>query len=219
MLGGAMMALAVPPAAMAAGDGSTTDAYLRANYALVQVGYAHLHTSIAGYRGVLSQVRGQCPRAGAGSPQDPESTELSNEVIGAMVLAAAKPDLPAIRTYLRAVSGMRWSSSSVTRAVSGYAANLGRLYRLSSPDLCGDIARWAASGFRALPSTTLSFDKVFYPSWVALGLVPPGIAGFENGEGRALAHDAERLESKLTEAEAEAVETWGDIMNELELNP
>jgi hypothetical protein len=220
VLGGASICLALVTSPAAWGsDASTTAAYLRANYALVSAGKAHLGASTAAYRGVLSQVRRDCPRAAAESPQNPESTELSNEVIGAMVLAAGKPDRPAIKTFLRAASGLRWSSASVTRAVARYVTMLGKLYGLSSPDLCGDIHKWAGSGFKSLPASTLAFDKVFYPNWVALGLVPAGIARFESGEGRELARRSGKLEYQLTNAEAQAVETWGDIMNELLLNP
>jgi hypothetical protein len=200
-------------------DASSTASYLRANYALVAAGHAHLGASIAGYKGVLSKVRSRCPHAGEGSPQNPMSTELSNEVIGAMVLSAGRPDRPAIATYLRAVKGLRWSSGSVTHAVASYASMLGKLYALQVPDLCGDVHGWAATGYKTLPSTTLSFDKIFYPNWVALGLIPPGIARFESSQDRALAKSAARFEYQLTNVEAEAVETWGDVMDALELWP
>lgn len=215
-------ACALVPAAAGqawASDASATAAYLRANYALVAAGHAHVGASIAAYRGVLSKVRSECPRAGQNSPQNPMSTELSNEVIGAMVLSAGKPDRPAIATYLRAVKGLRWSSGSVTRAVSSYAAMLGTLYKLQVPDLCGDVRAWSASGYKTLPASTLSFDKAFYPNWVALGLLPPGIARFESAQDRSLAKGAARFEYQLTNVEAEAVETWGDVMDVLELWP
>ena len=215
----AVLALALAPAAASASDASATEAYLRANYALVKAGHAHLATSVAGYRSVLSTVKRECPKAAAESPQDPESTELSNEVIGAMVLSAGKPDRPAISAYLRSVAGLHWSSGSITRAVENYATNLRKLYALQVPNLCGDIKAWAGAGFKTLPASTLSFDKVFYPNWVALGLLPPGLAHLESSQGRALAHGSAAFEYQLTDAEAEAVETWGDIMNELELNP
>ena len=215
----ASLALALAPGVALASNSSATEAYLRANYRLVQVGHANLGASIAGYKSVLSKVKRECPLAAANSPQDPESTELSNEVIGAMVLSSGKPDRPAIQAYLRAVSGLRWSSGSLTRAVSSYATKLRKLYALSMPDLCGDVKAWAASGYKTLPASTLSFDKVFYPNWVALGLVPSGIAPFESGASRALATGAGRFEYQITNVEAQAVETWGDIMNELELNP
>ncbi len=215
----ALLALALVPAAASGSDASTTEAYLRANYALVKVGHANLGHSIAAYKGVLASVRRSCPKAAVSSPQDPESTELSNEVIGSMVLSAGKPDRPAIQSYLRAVAGMRWSSSKVTRAVSTYASSLKKLYALQVPDLCGDVKSWASSGFKSTPASTVSFVKVFYPNWVALGLIPPGISRFESGAARSLARSAERFEYQITNVEAEAVETWWDIMNELELNP
>src|ERR1700743_618471 len=118
-----------------ASDSSATAAYLRADLALVAAAHAHIGASVAGYRSVLSGVRHSCPKAAEASPQNPESTDLSNEVIGAMVLNAGKPDRPAIRTYLKAVAGLRWSSSKITRAVAGYAAMLSKLYALSTPDL------------------------------------------------------------------------------------
>ncbi len=202
-----------------AGDASATAAYLRANYALVAAGHTHVGASIAGYKGVLARVRRECPHAGEGSPQDPESTKLSNEVIGAMVLSAGQPDRPAVKTYIGAVRGLRWSSGSITGAVKGYAANLSKLYGLSVPDLCADVKAWRATGYKSLPSSTISFVETFYPNWVALGLLPSGLARFESSQGRSLAHSAARFEYQLTNVEAEAVETWGDVMDTLELWP
>lgn len=207
------------PAAARASDASATAAYLRANYALVKVGHANLGASIAGYKSVLATVRRECPQAAAHSPQDPESTDLSNEVIGAMVLSAGRPDRPAVQTFLRAVKGLRWSSGAVTRAVTRYATNLRKLYALQVPNLCGDVRAWASNRFASLPSSTLSFVGVFYPNWVALGLLPGGLARFENGSDRALAQGSARFEYQITNVEAEAVETWGSIMDTLELNP
>ena len=106
-----------------ASNSSATSAYVRANYALVAAGKSHLGASIAAYKGVLAKVRRDCPRAAEGSPQNPDSTKLSNEVIGAMVLSAGQPDRPAVATYLRSGQGpAAGATGSVTRAVKGYAA-------------------------------------------------------------------------------------------------
>ena len=213
-------ALALGAAVQAsASDSSATSAYLRANYALVAAGHAHLGASKAGYKGVLAKVRRECPRGAEGSPQNPESTKLSNEVIGAMVLSAGQPDRPAVKRYINAVKGLRWSRGSITRAVQTYAANLSKLYGLSVPDLCADVKAWRASGYKTLASSTVSFVETFYPNWVALGLLPAGLASFENAQGRRLARSAARFEYQLTNVEAQAVETWGDVMNALELWP
>jgi hypothetical protein len=45
------------------------------------------------------------------------------------------------------------------------------------------------------------------------------LSAFENAPQRALAQKTVRLEEKIAETEANAVERWGEIMNELELNP
>jgi hypothetical protein len=212
-------ACAAAPAAAQAGNSSATSAYVRANYALVAAGKSHLGASIAAYKGVLATVRRDCPRGAEGSPQNADSTKLSNEIIGAMVLSAGKPDRPAVATYLKTVKSLSWSSGSVTRAVKSYASSLGKLYGLSVPDVCADIRAWKASGYTTLPARTVSFVEVFYPNWVALGLQPSGLARFEGASERRLARTAARFEYQLTNAEAEAVETWGDIMTTLDLWP
>lgn len=213
-------ALAVPAGAIASpADVAATRTYIQANYALVQAGASRLPTSIAAYHGVLGQVRRECPTAAAASPQDEESTQLSNEVIGAMVLAAGRPDLPAIHTFIRVAGGLRWSSRALTNAVHGYVNQLKAVSALASPNLCGDVKAWAASGFHALPASTVRFDAVFMPNWVALGLLPAQLTAYERPEERALLSRSNQLEMRLTNAEAAAVETWGEIMNELVLNP
>jgi hypothetical protein len=216
---GATAVLAAAPVAASASDASSTETYLRANYSLVKAGQAHLGASIAAYKSVLATVKRDCPRAAVESPQNPESTELSNEVIGTMVLRAGQPDRPAVKSYLRAVAGLRWSSASVTHAVAGYASMLRTLYNLPVPDLCGDVKAWATSHFKSTSAGTVSFVKAFYPNWVALGLIPAGLSRFESSQGRTLARNSGRFEYQITNVEAQAVETWGDIMNELVLNP
>ena len=217
-IAGAAAALALPAAARAS-DGAVTERYLHANLALVSSAHQHLGASIAGYRSVLTKVRGQCPGAAASSPQDTQSTQLSDEVIGTMVLSAGKPDRPAVAAYLRAVRGMRWSSGAVTRAVASYAAMLRTLYNLQTPDLCGDVAAWARSGFTSPAASTSVFVKAFVPNWIALGLIPPGISRSESAAARRLAARAGVYERQLTDTEAHAIETYGSIMDSLELNP
>jgi len=214
-------ALLVPVGAAeaAGGDAASTRAYVRANYALVSVGHANIARTEADVKAVLGRVRSECPQAALGSPQDEESTALSNELIGKMVLAGGTPDRAAVATYLHAVGGLRWSNSSINRAVGGYAKMLRTLYKLSSPNICGDIKSWAASGFKHLPAGTGPFVRAFIPNWVSLGVLPGGLARFETSELKSIARRSGQYESQLMEMEARLVETWGEIMNELVLNP
>jgi hypothetical protein len=209
----------VPSTALAGSNVAATQSYVQADYALVQVADSHLATSEAAPLHVLAQVRRECPLAGANSPQDPESTQMSDEVIGAMVISAAQPDLLAIKTFIRAVAGLSWSGRGLTGALRAYAGKLNTLLSLRAPDLCGDVKAWAASGFQTLPASTVAFVGKFMPAWVALGYVPAQLARYESAQARALARRADALEEDLTEGEARAVEHWGDIMNALVLNP
>ncbi|HEV3033452.1 MAG TPA: hypothetical protein VGX72_01560 [Solirubrobacteraceae bacterium] len=211
-------ALGAAPA-LARSNAASTQSYVQDNYALVRVARSHLATSEAGPLHVLAQVRRECPNAGAGSPQDPESTQMSDEVIGAMVLSAAKPDVQAIRTFTRAAGALSWSNHALTGAVHAYAGKLQTVLGLPTPNLCADVNAWAADGYRALPASTVSFVAKFMPAWVALGYLPAPLARYESSAARALARSSAPLEGALSEGEARAVEHWGAIMDTLELWP
>ena len=158
------------PAAAVAGNASATRTYLNANYALVHAAHTRIHQVESTLRGLLAKVRGECPLAAAGSPEESQSEQLSNEVIGTMVLTAIRLDLPAGRAYVQAVRSLRWSSSSLTRSVHAYADKVARMITLPVPKLCQDVRSWAASGFKALPAATAPFDAAFLASWVSPGV-------------------------------------------------
>jgi hypothetical protein len=205
--------------ALASSNASSTQTYVQADYALVRVARSHLTASEGGPLQVLAKVKGECPAAGAGSPQDPESTQMSDEVIGTIVIAGAQPDLQAIRTFIRTASSLTWSSSALTNAVHSYANKLKTVLGLTPPSLCTEVKAWAASGYHTLPATTVTFVGKFMPAWVALGFLPAQLARYENGATKALANRAGPFEQELSEGEARAVEHWGDIMDTLMLWP
>jgi hypothetical protein len=215
----AMLAAAPSQAPAATSDAAATQAYLQADYQLVHVAAADIVREERAPVLLLGRVRSACPQAAAHSPQDPQSTQLSDEVIGAMVTAAYKPDLPAIRSFVSAVAGLHWSSGSLTREVHEYAGHLRVLAGLREPSLCSDVASWAASGFRTLPAATVSFDARFMPAWVGIGELFGRLSASETAQARALASRAGSLEARVVQAELNAVQKWGAIMNELELWP
>jgi hypothetical protein len=214
-----LLAGALPASASAASDTAGTQAYIQADYMLATTAASNIHRSESAIFGVLARVRRRCPLAAAASPQNPQSTQLSNEVIGAMVTGAIASDIPAIRRFVSAVGHLRWSSRGLTSEVKTYVSQLRTLSSLSQPDVCADVRSWAASGYRTVPAATVAFDGRFMPSWVALGELPPGLARFESGAARSLAHRAELREGQLSEFEVRRVETWGEIMNALDLSP
>jgi hypothetical protein len=213
------LALAPTGAQATSADAAATQAYLQANYALVSYFAAHIAGARAELAGVLAGVRRECPQAAAASPQDVDSEQLSNEVVGTMVTTVVQRNLPPTRKFERAVQGLQWSNGTLTKAVRAYAAKGKILTSLAVPHLCADIRSWVASDYLTLPASTVSFDQRFMPSWVAPGFLPPALATYETRQERTLARRTVVLEEKWTEFEAYEVETWGDIMNVLVLQP
>jgi len=214
--------LAAPALAMAESpDAAATQKYIQANYALVQAGTSKLGAARGALRAVRRQIEGECPRAAAESPQNPDSTELSNEIIGAMVTNAYHTDVPAGQSFIRAAGGLRWSNRRLTSTVHSYVGKLKVLIALAPPNVCADIRAWVASGYQTLPATTVRFDQQFMPNWVAIGELPSGLlAPYERTAQRPLVKRTNALEEQLTEFEAnDGVETWWNIMNALVLNP
>lgn len=210
----------LPTSALAAPtDGAATKAYIQANYRLVQVAVSRIHPIEAALHNVLSDVRGECPMAAAGSPQDADSEQLSNEVIGALVIAAVALDRTAGRQFASAARGLTWSNPALTRTIHAYVGKVTTLIGLAPPTLCSDVKSWAASAFIALPASTISFAPRFMSAWVAPGDLPAALAPYETPEDRQLARRTRRLEERFSELEAREVETWGQIMDTLALWP
>jgi hypothetical protein len=216
--------LAVPgtgasPAVAGTSNAATTHAYVEANYALMQAASARIPSSRAGFRGVLAQVQRECPLAAAASPEDTDSEQLSNEVIGAMVTAAARPDRQVSETFRDSVARLQWSNGALTKAIRGYVHQGKELFALASPNLCADVRAWVASGYQTLPTSTVQFDASFLPNWIAPGYLPAQLKPYESAGESAVLHRTEQLEQRYTEFEASAVETYGEIMNALDLQP
>ena len=216
----AVVALVPASASAGGGDVAATRAYIQANYSLVRAAASKIGPIEATLQGVLRRVRRECPMAAAGSPQDAESTQLSNEVIGAMVTAAVHlVEVPASRAFVRIAGRLSWSDRALTSSVHAYVSKAKGLVGLAQPKLCADVESWAASGFRTLPASTVSFAPRFMSVWIAPGELPAALARYETAQERPLLRATSRLEQEFTEMEARAVETWGEIMNTLALLP
>ncbi|HEX4467190.1 MAG TPA: hypothetical protein VH025_08370 [Solirubrobacteraceae bacterium] len=208
------------PAASALTNGAATHAYLEANAKLVKIARANLPTLEQQPKNVLRQVTRECPlAAGSDAPQDAESTQMSYEIIGAMVISAGKRIRPSVRAFVAQAKSMHWSSPAVERPIRKYVASLAELDKLEVPSLCSDGRAWAEDGYAALPAPTVTFDKAFIPNWVAVGLQPPALLAQASAADRALARHTTKLEEDVTDGEARAVETYRLIMNELGVWP
>jgi hypothetical protein len=144
---------------------------------------------------------------------------VSYEIIGAMVLAAYHAAMPQINAFVRVAARSQWSNRGLTGAIHAYAGKLRTLSRLAPPQLCADIRAWAASGYKALPASTVQFDQRFVPAWVSLGELPAQLGAFERSDERGTLQRTSQLEEKLSNFEAEAVETYTRLMNTLGVFP
>jgi hypothetical protein len=217
----ALASVAIWPASASASGANlaATQAYVQANYALVRYFTSHIPAARAEISSVLAGVRRECPRAAAASPEDVDSEQLSNEVIGTMVTTVVQHNLAPIRAAIRATAHLRWSNGALTGAIQAYTAKGKTLSSLTVPHLCADVKAWAASDFQALPASTASFAPRFISVWVAPGYLPAGLSAYETAEDRTLAQRTIQLEMQWTEFEAFEVTTWGKIMDALELWP
>jgi hypothetical protein len=215
-----ILATTSAPALAGSGDLAATRTYIQADYTLVHAAKVNLKTSEAALRKLRHRIAAECPKAAAGSPQDTDSEQLSNELVGAMTVAAIGPDKRAVAAFASTVGRLRWSNATLTRTVRSYASRLKTLSVLPAPDVCADVNAWVAGHYQALPASAVRFDSRYYNVEVAVGEVPARLlTPSEQADERPILAHAQRIEGQLSEAEANAVYTWGHIMESLALNP
>ncbi|HEY4997371.1 MAG TPA: hypothetical protein VII03_05195, partial [Solirubrobacteraceae bacterium] len=200
-------------------DVASTNAYVQANYTLLLAAKSHLHAAENAPLTVLAQIRRECPAAAAESPQDANSTQLSNELIGMIVLASYHLDVAAGERFVRSVTSLHWANRRLAGVLGGYARNLRTLAKLAPPHLCADIRAWVSSGYKTLPASTVAFDAKFMPAWVAIGLLPHQLSAYESSAQKGVLARSRAIEVQIGDVEARDVDKWGNIMTELGLQP
>ena len=218
-LGVAVAAVPVASASAAGGNAAATQAYLNANYTLGQAAKAREGASQAALQSLLRNVRSECLNVAAASPQDTDSEQLSNELVGAMIIAGTAPNRQAIARYARAVSGLRWSNSALTRTVKTFASRLSTLSTMAPPGLCADVRAWVAGGYQTLPAATVRFNERYKAVNVPIGELAGGLAPFESPAQQGIVRKIRQLEQDEADFEARAVNTYGQIMNAMVLQP
>lgn len=208
----------LPVAALGASDAATTEAYVRANYALVFTGHRDIPTAHARILALRQRLRSECPGVVAGSPQDEASETLTWELIGAMTIAGYQPGLGAARKFSQAVAKLSWSNRSLTRAVRKYTRQGLAEVRTPPPDVCADLRAWKASGYTTLPATTTHFRQTFFENYVGVGFMPEQLTRLVPTSLKAVVQRARHYEEALAEFEAHEVETFGSIIDSLGLH-
>jgi hypothetical protein len=199
-------------------DRASTHAYIQANFALEHAANASIAPTEASVA-LLNQKLGQeCPKAGAGSPENAESQKASYEVAGALWSISYGAVAGPIGTFARAVKPLHWSNPKITRIAQGYARSLSELAALPMPNICTDVRTWSASGFQILPAPMVSF--VQHAESIEGHTIPPRLlAPYERPSDRSVVARTSRLETKLEHAETVAgFNDWDTLLETLGLN-
>lgn len=199
-------------------NAAATRIYINANYALVSTARTNLAAAKAAIDSLASQVAGECPLVAADAPQNHDAEQLSNEVVGALEIAAYQADKESMVAFAHTIRGLHWSNRKLTRMVHAYATKLEGFPTLTPPTICADVGAWAASGYRTLPATTVAFDHGFETfdieaEEVTLHLLRP----YESATEASLLRRTKQLEAPLAEFEAEAVNDYSEILDALKL--
>jgi hypothetical protein len=216
-----LLALAAAPASALAGNATATQKYVQANLTLVQSGVSKIGEGRSALQSARRRIEGECKNAAFDSPQNPESTELSNEIIGSIVLPTLQTGKPDLLKFISAAGGLHWSNSKLTNAIRVYVGKLKVMATLAPPNVCADVRAWVASGYTTLTPSTIQFDRQFMPNWVAVGETPTSLlTPFAASSQRAALRRTTQLENQLIEFEAiDGVNTWDALMESLGLSP
>ena len=203
-------------------DAAATQKYIQANYALVQVGNLEARRREDGPAQLCGrQIEGRMPRGGrriAAEPRLHAAQQRDHRRDGAQRLptptcrrakassARRRPSLEQPHAHERDPL-IREQAQDADRA--GAAERVRRRQSVGRQRLSGAARH------------TIRFDQQFMPNWVAIGELPRGCSPRSRAPVRGRSsRRTNALEDQLTEFEAsDGVETWGDIMNALVLNP
>jgi hypothetical protein len=216
----ALLALTVAPADAlgAPQDIAATHAYIRANYAFVSASEASVSTALQNVDRYIHKIGGECPHAGAGSPQDEESQHMSLEAAGALWSVSYGTDPSPSRRFLAAVRGVRWSNPKLTRIAQRYARSMYELSKLPTPNICADVRAWSASGFQTIPASTIRFDQ--HVESIEGPAIPTRLlTRYVQAGDRAMLRRMESLEAKLQHTETiVGFNDWDSLLETLGLN-
>jgi hypothetical protein len=217
-----VLAAAAPSAALASSPNvAATQALARATNTLVSAARPEIGRALADVKSYTNQVAAQCPRVAARSPQNDDSEQLDNEVAGALTTVGYHTAAAPIAAFAHAVKSLRWSDGKLTRAVRTFATKLVGLSTLATPNLCGDVGSWVASGYATLPASTVQFDQRYAATDVEAEESPLIIrlaTPYATPSEFSVLRRVERFEAQLAEAEAHGVEDYTHLMDSIELN-
>jgi hypothetical protein len=203
-----------------------TQALGRAADAIVRAATPDVAKGLAAVKSYAHRLVHECPAVVAGSPENYDSEQLSDELVGAMTVTGYHVAAAPIAVFARTVGRLHWSNGQLTEAVGTLATKLQGLSTLAVPNVCGNIRTWVAGGYTTLPASTVQFDQRYAAvdleaeeipliAQLATRYVTPQDFSFM----QAVVLRVERLEAKLAQAEARTVAYYKQVMNKLDLRP
>jgi hypothetical protein len=202
-------------------DVATTQRLARATNTLVRAVTPDVPRGLAAAEHFAARIASECPEAAVGSPQNKESEQLDNEVIGAMTVVGYHVAAAPVATFARAVRGLHWSNGRLTRALRRFVTRLAGLTKLTPPNVCADVKSWAASSYQTVPPSTFAFEHTYFatdPEAEEVPLIIRLATPYATPSEIPVLKRVERLEVKLGEAEAAAVESYSRLISSLNLN-
>lgn len=214
------LGLGVAPAGALASSPNTaaTHAYIEANFKLTRAAEASVAPVQAKIVAFDKQLDRECPKAGAGGPENDESQRVSHEAADALWSLSYGADLAPIRAFAKTVESLRWSNPNLTRIARHYASTLQGLAALPLPNLCANVREWKASDFRTIPATTLQLDE--RAEALEGHTIPPQLlAPYERPSDRGILAQTTRLETGLEHTETVVgFSDWDMLLETLGLN-
>jgi len=207
------------PALASSGDANATHAAIPAAYALARASVAAIPIAQAKIQSYNRKLAAECPKAGAGTPENEASEPMSKEVAAALWSIEYGATAGPIKAFAKAIKPLHWSSARFNRAVHGYAATLSGLAAIRLPDLCSDVRAWTASGFTTVPKNVLELDERVEP--LQLPEIPWGLVARDvHGHEASLVTYIKRAETKTAEAEFMlGQKDWYEVNETLGLGP
>jgi hypothetical protein len=216
----ALLALGVAPAGAIAssGDAAATHAYIEANFKLTRAAEASVAPVQAKIVAFDAQLGSECPKAGAGGPEDDESQKVSHEAVDALWSLSYGADVGSIRAFAKTVGSLHWSNPNLNRIARHYAKTLEGLAALPLPNLCANVREWKASDFRTIPAATLQLDESA-ESLEGHTIPPRLLAPYERPADRSIVEQTTRLETELEHTETVVgFSDWDMLLETLGLN-
>jgi hypothetical protein len=160
----------------------------------------------------------ECPHVAAGSPQNASEQKLSYEIVGALFATGYHTDAKIADAFIAAVSPLRWSNPAITRRLHVFINGLREMLALKVPNLCADVRSWIASGYQAVPASTLRFDEHVEAIEVEIPS-PRLVAAFVQPADRGLFKQVAHLLTRFEELEfTTGQQDWIDVLETLSLN-